>query len=156
MAETPQRHHWLNVMVGVLDGAFHLTDAEQYGVAEVVNKLLARLRIPDRGVPQTLPIPIVQEMHSNLYSIGLESPRRSHVAREVRAAQNGDNVVSIEAWRAALEGMILTAYPDLAGEERLLLSKVTTDLLAAIGVPNRAASHLPPAVVTAHRSLDSL
>jgi hypothetical protein len=153
---TAERYHWINVMVGVLDGAFHLTDDEQFRVTEIVAKLLERLRIPERSVPDTLPIPVVQEMHSGLYSIGVESPRSSHLQREIRPVTANDDVVSVDAWRHALEAMVLTAYPDLGGEERLLLSKVTTDLLGAIGVPNRAASHFPPAVMTAQRRLDEL
>jgi hypothetical protein len=52
---TPERYHWINVMVGVLDGAFHLTDNEQFRVIEIVSKLLERLHIPERSVPATRP-----------------------------------------------------------------------------------------------------
>lgn len=155
VTQTPQRYHWLNVLVGVLDGAFHLTDDEQYGVANVVRGLLDRLRIPERGVPTTLPLAVVQEMYSGLYSQQIDSSHTQGTYREVRPVVAEDAVVSLEAWRLAVEDLILTAYPDLDVTERLLLTKTITDLLAAIGVPNRAAAHFPPAVVDAHHKLDT-
>ena len=155
MSRTLERHHWLNTIVGVLDAAFHLTDEEQYAVSNIVHKLLSQLRIPERGAPRDVPVPVAQELHSGLYSLQLESRRSTH-AGGVRPVNEYDCVASIEAWRSALVGMIGSSYPDLALEERLLLTKVMTDLLAAIGVPNRAAAHFPPAVIDAHRNLDNM
>lgn len=154
LVEKVERHHWVNVLVGVLDSAFHLTDQEQAATAAIVHKLLTNLHVPGRGTPVNLPIPVVQEMHSNLYSLQLESTRRAATPREVRGTTSHDSVVTIEAWREALESMLLSAYPNLRAEERIIMAKVFTDLLAAIGVPNRAAAHFPPSVVAAHNKLD--
>lgn len=149
----PERHHWLNVFVGVLDDAFHLTEEEQFGVSVVSSRLLDSLNIPHRGVPATLPLPVVQEMHSGLYSMKL-SRAAGLPPRPVRVATPEDSVVAVEVWRDALEGMILTAYPDLEAPDRLRLAKAVTDLLAAIGVPQRAASHFPPSVVSSYNKAD--
>jgi hypothetical protein len=147
-----KRYHWLNTIVGVLDGAFYLTVEEQFAVAHIIGKLLDALRIPDRSVPAHLPMPVVQEMFASYYSIQLEETTKSF--RPVRPITSADCVSSIEAWRSALEDMVTTAYPDLSTEERMLLAKVLNDLLAAIGVPNRAPAYFPDAVLKAHRELD--
>lgn len=156
MTAALERHHWLNTFVGVLDAAFHLSDEEQFAVTDIVNRLLRQLRIPERGRPETLPIPLAQEVHASLYSLQLEGRRHSRLDPHHRAVNGDDCVASLEAWRAAMVDMLTVAYPDLEVEERLLLSKTTTDLLAAIGVPNRAAAHFPPAVINAHRNLDAM
>lgn len=154
MQQHPERAHWINVFVGILDTSFFLTDEEQFAVSDIVRRLLQRLSIPERGEPKELAIPLVQELHSNLYSLHLEGPRDSGVQRHVRGVHPSDSVTSLEAWRIMFEEMVLTAYPDLTVEERLLMTKVLTDLLAAIGVPNRAASVIPDAVVRVHRLLE--
>lgn len=156
MTASPQRHHWLSTFVGVLDEAFHLSEEEQFAVADIVSRLLRQLHIPDRGVPQIVPIPLAQEVYASLYSQQLESRRRARLNPRTRRIDPHDCVASLEAWRSPLVDMVATAYPDLAAEERLLLTKITTDLLAAIGVPTRAASHFPDAVLNAHRNLDTL
>ena len=140
---------WLNTIVGILDSAFGLTDDEQFAVTSIVKKLLTALDIPDREIPASLPMPIVQEMYNGYYSQVLDSSIR----RPARAVTSADCVTSLEAWVNALENMILTAYPNLDAEEVLLLAKVLHDLLAAIGVPNRAAWFFPSSVVAAHREI---
>lgn len=45
--------------------------------------------------------------------------------------------------------MLTSAYPDLSGVERLLLKQKLTELLVAIGCPQRAASFYPADVVRA-------
>lgn len=155
MQQLPERAHWINVIVGILDASFYLSEEEQFAVSDIVRRLFLKLHIPERAMPGELPIPLVQELHSGLYSVQLEAPRTSGLARPVRHVSGGDSVTSLEAWRLSFENMILTAYPDLAVEERLLLRKVLTDLLAAIGVPDRAAASFPDAVIEAHQRLDS-
>lgn len=151
---SPARHHWLNTIVGILDSAFFLTDEEQFAVADIVQKVLATLRIPERGVPAILPVPIAQEAYAGYYSIALTGPRTSGVVRTVRPVTDHDVVISIEAWREAIVGMFTTAYPDLTSDERLMLTKVFHDLLAAIGAPQRAASFVPEVVIEAYRDVD--
>lgn len=153
MQQQPERATWINVITGILDSSFYLSEEEQFGVSDIVRRLLIKLRIPDRGTSAELPIPVVQELYSNLYSIQLEAPRESGLQRPVRAVGHGDSVTSLEAWRTSFENLILTAYPDLAIEERLLMKKVFTDLLSVIGVPDRVASNFPDMVIAAHREL---
>lgn len=152
---TPQRHHWLNSTVGILDEAFTLTQEEQYAVATIVRKLLDTLRIPDRGLTGDLPLAVVQEMHNNYYADMLDAANSNTSVRRPRPAMSTDAVMELEPWRAALEEMYLVSYPDLIAEERLILRKTFTDLLAALGVPNRAAEHFPTLVITAYRQLDN-
>lgn len=155
MSHPAARHHWLNTIVGILDGAFFLTDEEQFAVAGIIRQLLDALRIPDRGTPAVMPVPVAQEAAVGYYSLALASPRESGVVRPVRPATSIDVVVSVETWREALVGMFTTAYPDLSADERLVLSKVFHDLLAAIGAPQRAASHLPEVVMDAYRDVEA-
>ena len=148
-----QRHHWLNTIVGILDSAFHLSDVEQFETIALVRQLLTGLRIPERSVPSSLPAPIALEVESGFYTIQLAHTRDSGVVRPVRAVTSASEiVVSAEAWRDALVGLVVTAYPDLEPMERLLLTKVFGDLLAALGVPQRAAAFFPEAVVRAYRT----
>lgn len=74
--------------------------------------------------------------------------------RRPRAAGARECVVSLEGWREALLRMITTAYPDLSVDERLTTTKVLTDLLAALGLPARAAAFHPDAVLDAYREID--
>lgn len=147
------RDHWLNTVVGLLDSSFYLTMEEQYAAAHIVSALLAKLAIPERGEPVVLPMPVVQEVHANFYSTALDTSL-SGVSRVVRATSDNDCVTSLEAWRSGLESMFVSAYPDMSAAERMLLAKVINDLLAAIGVPQRAASHFPEMVLRAHREIE--
>jgi hypothetical protein len=149
---TAQRHHWLNTIVGILDAAFHLSEEEQFQVITVVRQVLEALRIPERGAAHSLPAPVALEIASAYYTVQLSHARNSGAVRPVRQAQAGDMVVSAEAWRDAIVGMISSAYPDLAPEERLFTAKVVADLLAALGVPYRAAAFFPDAVVRAYHA----
>jgi hypothetical protein len=150
----PQRHDWLNAIVGTLDVAFHLTDDEQFLVSGIVAQLLDGLNIPDRGRPQSLPAALASEISAGVYSEQLTAPRDHAVTRAVRAAQSHDIVVSLGTWREALLGMLLSAYPDITGVERLLAMKILTDLLAGIGVPNRAAAAFPDDLIRLYQQLD--
>jgi hypothetical protein len=154
MTVRAQRHHWLNTIVGLLDSAFFLTDEEQFAVSDIVRRLLIALNIPDRGQPYVLPIPVAHEVSGSLYALGLATPRESGLVRAVRPASAADNVVSLEAWRQALVSLLTSAYPDLSADETFMVTKVFTDLLAAIGVPLRAAAFFPNTVVRAYHEVD--
>lgn len=147
------KDHWLNTIVGLIDASFYLSPEEQYASTLIVSNLLGKLRIPERGRPQVIPMPVVQEMHAHYYSTALATVN-SGLPRPTRYANQEDCVTSLEAWRSALEGMVIQAYPDLSADERLLLAKVLQDWLAAVGIPNRAASFLPSSVLKAHREID--
>lgn len=151
----PARHHWLNTVVGLLDGAFFLTDEEAFAVTDIVRKVLANLRIPERGTPAVLPTPLAQEAAAGYYALALAAPRESGVVRTPRPATSNDVVVSVESWREAIVGMFTTAYPDLSADERVMLTKVFHDLLIAIGAPQRAAAFVPDVVVDAYRSVET-
>ena len=151
----PVRHHWLNTIVGILDSAFFLTDEEQFAVSDIVRKVLHSLNIPERGEPAVLPVALAQEAQVGYYSLMLAGPRTSGMVRHVRPATDQDVVVSIEAWREAIVGMFTTAYPDINELERLWLTKIFHDLLAAIGAPQRAAAFFPEAVLAAYRDVDT-
>lgn len=145
-----ERHHWLNALVGIIDGAFHLSDMEQLQVIGFVRRLLAALRIPERGEPRVLPSAVALEVSSGFYTVALNSPRESGVVRPVRGTTEADMVVSVDAWRDALLGLLLTAYPDLLPEEKLVAGTVLTEILLGLGVPQRAAAFFPDAVVRAY------
>lgn len=149
---TPARHHWVNTLVGLLDGAFYLSPEEQYAVTGILSKLLGALRVPGRAAPTQLPMPVIQELHAGYYSTGLDAALLS--ARPVRPVTPLDCVTSAEAWRCALETMVIDTYPDLSADERMLLAKVLSDVLAALGVPNRAPAYLPDAVLHSAREID--
>lgn len=149
-----QRHHWLNTFVGILDGAFHLTDEEQFFCTDIINRLLAALRVPERGVPDELPSAVALEARSGLFTVQLTGPLTTRLRRPVRAASPDDQVVSPDAWAAAFTGMLTTAYPDLAPHERVVAQKVFLDVLDALGVPARAAAYFPDDVVRAHHDFD--
>ena len=151
MRVTVARHHWLNTIVGILDQAFFLSDEEQIHVLDIVNRMLESLSIPERGPAAILPSPLVLEMSSGIYSTQLAGPRVSGVVRPVRVVTAADMVVSVEAWAASLLAMLTTAYPDLSPVESLVTTKILSDLLDAIGVPDRAAAFFPDDVIrTAH------
>lgn len=145
-----ERHHWLNTIVGILDAAFYLSDAEELQVISYVRRLLEGLRIPERGVARVLPAPVALEVASSLYTIALAGPRNSGVPRRVRRASSGDMVVSVDSWRDALLGLLTAAYPDLHPEERLVAGTVLTEILLGLGVPERAAAFFPEEVVRAY------
>lgn len=149
-----ERHHWLNTYVGVLDGAFWLSDEEQYFTSDIIVRLLDSLCIPERGNPKELSPPVALEVASGYYTVQLSSPRDSGLQRSPRPVHESDIIVSVEAWSQALLALITTAYPDLEPIERLVTTKVLSDLLIAIGVPGRAAAFFPDDVVRAY--LDSV
>lgn len=148
-----ERRHWVNTLVGVLDTAFWLTDTEQYETARIVTNLLDWLNVPDRGPAQSVPAALATEVRSGFYAVALAGPRASGLRRAPRRAGAGDVVVSVDAWRYALVGMLSTAYPDLSPTELIGASKVIDDLLTALGLPERAAVCFPDEVVRAYHEL---
>lgn len=151
----PERHHWINTIVGLLDQAFNLTDDEQVFAIGFVNRLLELLHIPDRADPAALPVPVVLEVSAQVYTTQLSSARENDLVRPVRAVRQGDVFVSVETWVEALLALMTSAYPDLDPSERLVAAKVLRDLLDAIGVPDRAASFIPDDVVRISRDVDA-
>jgi hypothetical protein len=143
-----QRFHWLNTIAGILDSAFHLSDIEQYHTLNILSQLLEYLRIPERGVPAQLPAAVAHEARSGAYALTLAEARSTGIEREVHLATS-DITVPLEAWRDALANMVLSAYPDLDQQELELLNSWLGDLLAALGVPRRAATFLPDDVIRA-------
>lgn len=147
---TIARHVWLNTFVGIIDTAFVLTDEEQYFCQVIVRQLLSSLHIPERGPAVIIPSPVLAELDSNTWSIQISEGRDNLDLHRPRLVERTDTVVSLEAWRDALTGMLTSAYPDLQPVERVAITQVFDDLLAALGVPNRAARFLPGDVVRAH------
>jgi hypothetical protein len=148
----PRRHDWLNTYLGLLDSAFHLTEEEQFQVLVILRRLLAALRVPQRGAPLELPPALVLELSTRFFTVGRGNASDGGLHRRVRTAGHGDLVASVEAWRDALLHMLITAYPEMDAAERLTAAKVFEDVLTALGVPNRVAAFLPDDVIRAHLS----
>lgn len=151
MAEI-ERHTWLNTILGILDGAFGLSDEELYFTTVIVRKLLEGLNIPERHPADILPIAVTQEAFAGVFSTQLHAPRNAGVQRIVRAVDETDTVVTLEAWRQAVMTLLLVSYPDLDPGERMWATSTIDDLLLALGVPARAAAFFPDEVVRAHAS----
>jgi hypothetical protein len=145
----PKLENWLSTFVGMLDSAFSLTDDEVFEVRRITARLLSALNVENRGQAHAVPLVLRQEMLSGHYSDSMD--RLTPPA--VRPVGANDCVASVAAWTTALEYMLASAYPDFSGDEMLLMRKVLTDLLTAIGVPDRAASFFPEAVMAAHREI---
>lgn len=154
MTRQAERHHWLNTVVGVLDSVFYLTEEETFAILEIVGSLLKNLNIPDRGIPAALPAPVAQEVAASYYSRQLANQLDSGSPRHIRPATEYDVIVGNDTWREALAALFTTAYPDITGEERLLLSKVLEDLLAAIGAPDRAPAFLPDLIIPTVKDME--
>jgi hypothetical protein len=151
MKHNVERYHWLNTIAGLLDAAFYLSEEEQFLVIDIVNRLLVNLRIPERGDVAEMPPALALEVKAGFYTTTLSGPRESGVERPVRATGHGDVVVSVESWRQAFLDMLVTAYPSIEPFERMAVSKVLTDVLVALGVPERKAAFYPDAVVRAYQ-----
>jgi len=142
-----ERHHWLNTYLGILDSVFFLTENEEFHTIKILSDLLAALNIPDRSTPAIIPSSVALEAKSSFYTINLDGSRKSERDRLPRVVYDGDTIVSQEAWRDMFVNMLVTAYPDLSPEERVLISKIFSDLLTALGVPERMAAYFPDDVV---------
>jgi len=147
-----QRHHWVNTFLGLLHESLGLTAEELFTVSGVVTRLFTSLRIPERGTPRVLPMPLVLEYENSYYGRKLTDILEGRTIEELPVpASRHDIVVPPEVWRASLMDLIETAYPNLAPEERLAADKVFADLLGALGVPNRRARFVPVNVQAAAR-----
>lgn len=151
MTTRVERYHWINTIVGLLDAAFYLSEEEQFLVLDIVNRLLVSLRVPERGAVTELPPALALEVKAGFYTSTLSGPRESGVERPVRPVGNNDVVVSVESWRQAFLDMLVMAYPDIDPFERIATTKVLTDVLVALGVPERKAAFYPDAVVRAYQ-----
>mgnify|MGYP007114255237 CR=1 FL=1 len=151
----PERHHWLNTIVGILDQAFHLTSEEQMYVIAAVDSILETLRIPDRSDCVVLPAPLALEIANKHFSNQMEGPLISGVCRPIRLAGTSDIVVSIETWREALVLLLTTAHEDITPVERMVTARAFVEILDAIGVPDRAAAFFPDDVVRLSRVMDA-
>lgn len=147
-----ERHTWINTIVGVLDTAFSLSEEELYLTTVIVRRLLEGLRIPERGEPHTIPAAVAQEALAGVFSTLLNSPRGVGLVREPRPIEEGDTVVTLEAWRQAVLGLITSAYPDLQPLEIVWATTTIDELLLGLGIPARAAAFFPDEVVRAHNT----
>ena len=145
-----ERHHWVNTLVGILDTAFVLTEEEQFFCAAGFIRLLDRLDIPGRSAPDCVPASLALERDGQIYSAQMSSGRNG-ATRTPRYANETDLVVPLEDWRDALSGMIFRAYPDLGPLERVETVGAIDGILVSLGIPGRAARHLPQDVIAAHR-----
>lgn len=151
-APTPTRADWINTLVGVIDAAFHLHPEEQRAAAAIVGQTLDFLNIPDRGVPRELPATVASEVLRGHYSRSLHGGVAEGSARVVRHVTAADHRASVDSWREALVQMLTIAYPDLDGTEQIGVHRAVNDLLLGIGVPDRAPTTLPDAVVSFERT----
>jgi hypothetical protein len=147
-----ERHTWLNTIVGILDGAFALSEEELFFTTLIVRRLLEGLRIPERGEALVLPVAVVREANSGLFSTLLNSPRDAGLFREARGVEEGDTVVTLEAWRQAVLSLLNIAYPELEPVEVVWATQTVDELLLGLGVPGRAAAFFPDEVVRAHKT----
>lgn len=156
-ASSPARHHWVNTLVGQIDSAFLLTYEELFAVEHAVGELLNALRIPARGPAVSIPAPLAAEMTSQFWAVHLDSANRAEMlVNRPRAVREGDAVVSLDAWRNALSGLVTSAYPHLAPIERVLLTKSLDDMLSDLGIPSRAARYIPESVIPHHLDSEDL
>jgi hypothetical protein len=146
-----ERYHWVNTMLGMLDGAFHLTEEEQAPTLQILRGLMDALDIPNRKVPESVPAGVALEADASIYTEVLAGTRAAGVNRPIRAAVDSDPFVPLETWVQALVAMLTSAYPDLNPVERVKAMTVFTELLVAIGVPDRAVYCYPDEVVRAYQ-----
>ena len=144
-----KRHHWVNTIIGILDSVFILTEVEQFGAIDAVNKMLGKLNIPERGHAFLIPASVAMEAESSYYTINMDNYQNGSQSRTPRVIISGDAVVSLDSWRDMFMNMITTSYPDLLPEEKLLLSSMFNTLLLSLGIPERAATYFPDDVVRA-------
>lgn len=147
------RHAFINTCLGIIDACFYLSDEEQFVTISIIRKLCEDLNIPDRGAPVNLAAPLALEVSSSFYTERLAGPRDCETPRIPRVADERDLVVSVETWRQALVTIFHAAYPDLEPVELVHLTRTLDDLLTGLGVPHRAATHLPDDVIRAFGDL---
>jgi hypothetical protein len=141
-------------MLGMLDSAFHLTEEEQAPTLLILRRLMDALDIPGRRDPDSVPAGVALEADASVYSELLAATRTTGITRPIRRNGDSDPFVSLETWVQALVSMLTSAYPELSPVERVKAMTVFTELLVAIGVPDRAVYHYPEEVLRAYQ--DSL
>jgi hypothetical protein len=134
----------------VLDSAFSLSGEEQFFVAALIGKVLDQIGVPNDEPLDTIPAALSLEISCGFYTTQLTT-RPDGRGRGPRPSGIGEVTASLDDWRDALVGMVCSAYPELDGVDRLILTRGVDDLLIALGLPDRGASHLPGDVVNAHR-----
>lgn len=150
----PTRDKWVVTLAGLCDAVWHLTEEEQVYVTGILGVILDRYSIPGRSDPAELPQSLMMELQGSYWTTQLTSHTDVGLVRPVRPAASGQSY-PLEVWRAALLNQITVAYPDIEQDpmELLGITADLTELLAAIGVPDRAPSYLPEEVVRAARSV---
>jgi hypothetical protein len=150
----PEDYHWVNVIVGTLDAAFHLIEEEQFFASMIVGGLLTDLRIAERPIPASIPAALALEIDGGFYTVTIAKPRESEVERPINEVAAGESAVSVEAWSQTFVSMLTVAYPSIDPLEQMMASKVFSDLLSSIGVPRRAAFYTPDDVMRAYNAID--
>jgi hypothetical protein len=145
-----ERYHWVNMYLGILDGAFTLTEEEQHDIIKEIKLLLDRLNIPKRSNPIEIPSALALEVRASFYTNLLNK----NIKRGNEANLDQENIlkVSIEAWRDPFLNWLILAYPDLDGEERIIAANTFEKLLKNLRLPNRVPYYLPDDVIKAHLS----
>jgi hypothetical protein len=138
-------------MLGMLDGAFHLTEEEQAPTLQILRRLMDALDIPGRSTPDSVPAGVALEADARVYSEVLAGARSTGIIRPIRPAGDADPFVPLETWVQALVTMLTSAYPELNPVERVKAMTVFTELLVAIGVPERAVYCYPDEVLRAYQ-----
>jgi hypothetical protein len=149
-AKIVERHDWVNALLGLLDAAFHLTEEEQAPTIQILRKLLDDLGIPGRSEPAAVPAAVAVEAAAHVFSEAMAGHRNVGLLRPIRETTPLDEEVTLDVWVEALVSMLGAAYTDLTTMERIYALKVFTELLVAIGVPDRAAYYYPDEVIRAY------
>jgi hypothetical protein len=145
-----ERHDWINTVLGMLDASLHLTEEEQAPTLSILRQLFDNLDIPGRGQAAVLPVSVALESDAKLFTDVMAAPRISGFSRPIRAVSQFDEVIPLEAWVQGFVAMICASYPDLNPYERLEARKVFTELLMALGIPERAAQYYPDEIIRAY------
>lgn len=148
-----ERHHWVNTVVGVIDSAWHLTPEEQLQCIRIVGSILDVLAIPDRGPARQIPAALALEVDGGFYAAQIHSPHDSGHDRPVRHRDEATVEMPFEAWRVGLVELFTSAYPDLDLAETVWLSRKIGEVLAAIGVSDRAPVFVPEDVARHARGM---
>lgn len=146
------RDHWLSTIVGMIDLALHLDIEEKMTAIPIVKSILELLDIPDRSVPTSLPASVVLEAEDNHFSRQL----MDDAPRQRRRNTSTDELVTPLTWAQALVSLVVNAYPDISPEERILALQRFSQLITALGVPERTAYFYPSDVLREYRDFRTL
>lgn len=140
------RHTWTNTIVGMLDEAFRLTPEELLAVTGIVMHALDLLDIPGRGEPVHVPAAVALEAEGGHFSTPLHAGRTAGVALPALPGHGDRVAVGLGAWRQTIVDMIGGAY-QLQPMELVELTTIIDRMLLSLGLPERAASWHPEAVL---------